>query len=438
MIEVTADKLLLLVSSTILLSYVGGLLYKKTKIPDIIWVLLFGIVLGPVLDVFDKDLFLSISPLMSTVALSIILFDAGINVDIKMLEKTLLKSMVLALATFTAVVLSMGLLLPYILPSSFNFKQAMLLGAMVGGTSTLAVFGIIGGIERLIPRIESTKVILMMESVVSDPICIITSVTIIRMIMLPDVSLGESILEIMTIFILSSCMGFIVGLIWAEVLNRMRGRSLNYIVTLAILFPVYIASERIIGEGGGTMAALVFGLTITNYRYLVRKIGIDRNLKIDKTQIRKFHDEMTFFIKAFFFVYIGLIVTISLEYAKLGMLIIGVILVIRFIVATLVGRTLDFTREELVLTRLIFAQGLPAFVMSQLPFIFDPHRSYFLEPEIYPNLCMPIVLGTVLIAAIAGPLIAQRQLKGRENGKNHRSPPQPLDGSGREGPGQEP
>ena len=30
--------------------------------------------------------------------------------------------------------------------------------------------------------------------------------------------------------------------------------------------------------------------------------------------------------------------------------------------------------------------------------------------EIYPNLCMPIVLGTVIFAAIAGPIIAKWQL----------------------------
>lgn len=48
--------------------------------------------------------------------------------------------------------------------------------------------------------------------------------------------------------------------------------------------------------------------------------------------------------------------------------------------------------------------------MSQLPFIFDPDRIHFLAPEIYPNLCMPIVLGTVIFAAIAGPIIAKWQL----------------------------
>jgi hypothetical protein len=49
--------------------------------------------------------------------------------------------------------------------------------------------------------------------------------------------------------------------------------------------------------------------------------------------------------------------------------------------------------------------------MSQLPLIYDPGRQFFLDPEIYPNLVMPIVLGTVLFAAISAPLMAKRLLK---------------------------
>jgi cell volume regulation protein A len=408
--EIVADKLFILISSTLLLCYLSGLFYKKTKIPDIIWVLGFGILLGPVLGYFDKDLFLSISPMMSTIALSVILFDAGINVDIKMLIKTMVKATLLSVAMFFSVVLSVGLLVSKVMPGSFKPLEGMLLGSMIGGSSTIAVFGIVNGLRKLIKDIESTSVILMMESVLSDPICIIASITIIRMIMLPGVSVGESLVEIITTFIFSSAAGLVLGLLWAEALDRLRGRPLTYMMTLSVLFPAYVLSERIIGEGGGPMTALTFGLAITNFSYIVRRVGFNKSLKIDKKHLREFHEEVTFLIKSFFFVYIGLIVTISMQYIKIGLIITALVLVIRFIVATAVGKALDFSRTELVLTRVIFAQGLPAFVMSQLPFIFDPGRERFLNPEIYPNLCVPIVLGTVLFAAIAGPLIAKMQL----------------------------
>jgi len=407
---IEAEKLLILISSTLFLSYISGLFYTKTKIPDIVWLLFFGLLLGPVLGYFEKEVFLSISPLMSIVALCVILFDAGINVDIVMVVRTMAKSTLLAVATFLSVVLSVGYIVSYLLPASFTLLQAMLLGSMIGGSSTIAVLSILSQLEKLISDIESAKVILMMESVISDPVCIIASITLIRMIMLPGVSIMDSLHDIVFIFLLSSLFGFAVGLIWAEALGRIRGRPFAYIMTIAVLFPIYIIAERIIGEGGGPMTALTFGLAITNFRYIARRIGIDHTVRIDKKRLREFHEEITFLIKGFFFVYIGLVVTLSIEYAVIGLGIVAVVLSMRYAVATGVGRLLSFSMQEKVLCRLIFAQGLPAFVMSQLPFIFDPNRQYFLNPGIYPDLCMPVVLGTVLFAAIAGPTVAKWQL----------------------------
>ena len=406
-----ADNLLLLISSTLLLSYVSGLFYSKTKIPDIVWLLGFGILLGPVLGYFDNDLFLTLSPLMSTVALSIILFDAGINLDITTLIKAMSKATVLSISTILSVILAVGYALHFFMPSSFTLLEGMLLGAMIGGTSTIAVVGVLDGLRNILPNIEDTRLILMMESVISDPICIIASITLIRMIMMPGVTIMDSFKEIIYTFTLSSVLGLALGQMWAEVLNKLRGRSLNYIMTLAILFPTYILAERIIGAGGGPMAALTFGLMITNSRYIVRKFGVTRNLHIDTQRLREFHEEITYFIKAFFFVYVGIIVTISREYLTIGLGVLSLILIVRYIVVDIVGKGLSFSKQEKILSISIYASGLPAFVMSQLPMIFDPDKQYFLNPEIYPNLVMPIVLGTVLFAAISAPTLASRMLK---------------------------
>ena len=407
----SAERILLLVSSTLIICYISGLFYTKTKIPDIIWVLGFGILLGPVLGYFDKELFLSLSPLMSTVALSIILFDAGLNLDIKLLFQALTKATILSITTILSVIIAVGYTLVFLMPSSFTLKQGMLLGAMIGGTSTIAVFGVLSGLERILHDIESTRTILVLESVVSDPLCIIASITLIRMIMMPGVSIEDSIKDILYTFVLSSALGLAMGQMWAEILDKLRGRPLNYIMTLAILFPAYIIAEKMIGEGGGPMAALTFGLMIANYGYITRKFGVTRNVKVDKRHLREFHEEITFLIKAFFFVYVGLIVTISGQYIKIGLGILALILFIRFVVVNAVGKALNFSSQEKILSTLVYASGLPAFVMSQLPLIYDPTRQYFLDPEIYPNLVMPIVLGTVLFAALTAPILAKRLLK---------------------------
>lgn len=90
----------------------------------------------------------------------------------------------------------------------------------------------------------------------------------------------------------------------------------------------------------------------------------------------------------------------------MGFGIVALIFGVRYLVVTGVGTLLLFSKEEKTLSQVVYASGLPAFVMSQLSMIFDPNRTHFINPDIYPNLCMPIVLGTVIYGAQAGPFIA--------------------------------
>lgn len=408
---IDANSILILVSSTLFLGYISGLFYSRTRIPDIIWLLAFGIILGPVLHFFDSELFISLSPLMSIVALCIILFDAGINVDIRAIMETMHKSLALCVSTFVITVVGVGYLLNFLMPEEFTLLQAMLFGSMVGGTSTVTVLGILGGLEQLISDLGDVKVILMMESVISDPLCIVTAMTFIRMIMLPGVALQEGVKNILFTFAVSSLIGFAVGLVWAQILDLLQKRPFNYIMTIATLFPTYIIAESIAGHGAGPVSALTFGLSITNYQYLMRKLGRESKVRLDKRRLREFHEEITFLIKSFFFVFIGLIVVLSKRFMLYGLLLVGVLAVIRYVTVTMVSPPLKFSRVESVLTKLIFANGLPALVMSQLPSIYDPQNQFFANPEIYTNLCFPIVIGTVIFGAVVGPLTAKRLLR---------------------------
>ncbi len=404
------DRLVLLVSSTILLAYVSDLIYTRTRIPDILWLLVFGIILGPVFGVFQKELFIYLSPLMSTVALSIILFDAGLNLDIGMLLETMRKSVAISVATIFCAIVTMGLLIRWLVPE-FTLIQGMLLGSMIGGTSTVATFSVLSNLERLIPDIESTRTILLMESVISDPICIISSVTLIKMIMLPKVSLLGSFMDIIIIFFYSTLFGVAVGVLWSIALSILKNRRFNNIVTLAVLLLIYVVAESVMGKGGGVMTALMFGLAISNSSKVFSTLGAKKRLMIDTRQLKAFHDEITFFVKAFFFVYIGLIVTLSRQYFLAGIAIFIIIQALRYVLLTSLNGILSLDREELLLSRVVYTSGLPAFIMSQMPMIMDPGRVHFTNPEVYPNLATTIVIGTVLFATFVGPSIVKRQIK---------------------------
>ena len=405
------ENLIILICSTLLLSFISSMIYRFTKIPDVIWLMGFGILMGSGIQYIDKNLFMELAPLMSILALSIILFEAGINVDLITLIDNMGKATVLSVTSIFSSIILVGVTVFYLLPGDFTLLQGMLLGAMVGGTSTVAVFGILASIDKVIPNLNSTKIMLTMESIISDPICIIASITLIKMILQPGVSIRDGISDIVSTFILSSALGVAFGLSWSNILNRLRTHPYTYMITIAVLLPTYILSEKIIGDGAGAMTALAFGLSITNYSYIMDKLGKQSKVRINVRKLREFHEEIVFFIKSFFFVYIGVVVTITWRFMFVGFLIVLLQMAMRYGLVAVIGRSLRFTIEESSIAKVVYASGLPAFVMSQLPMLYDPNGTIFLTPGLYPDICMPIVLGTILYSGLLGPILIKQELK---------------------------
>ena len=404
------ENLIILVCMTLLLSFISSLIYRITRIPDVVWLMGFGILMGSGIQYVDKSLFNELAPLMSILALSIILFEAGINVDIVTLIDNLGKSTALTVATVLSSILLVGLTARLIMPRDFTLLQGMLLGAMVGGTSTVSVFGVLSSLEKSIDNFESAKIMLTMESIISDPLCIIASITLIKMILQPGTSVIDGVRDIVSSFVLSSALGLVIGLSWSMVLHRLRTYRYTYMISLAILLPSYIMSEHVVGEGAGAMTALVFGLSLTNFNFIMGKLGKPRKVRINVRRLREFHEEIVFFIKSFFFVYIGVVVTLSWRYTFVGFSIVIILVAARYFISTALGKALYFTREEAAISRLVFATGLPSFVMAQLPQLYDPGGVHFLTPGLYPDICMPIVLGTILFSGLMAPYMITREL----------------------------
>jgi NhaP-type Na+/H+ or K+/H+ antiporter len=406
----SVQSFLLLLSATLFLSYISNLFYTKTRVPDIVWLLGFGYILGPVLGFFEIKTFMSIFPLLILVTVSIFSFDTGINVDISSVMRTAIKALLLSITTFLAITFIVGLSVSFLFPDQFRLLEGLLLGAMIGGLGGISVTGILDQLKTLIPFIEDEGTVLNLESTLSDPIKVVVCVTLIRMIMSPGLTMEDGFKDIVFTFTVSVLFGLAVGLLWAEVLNFLWGRPFNYMMTVAALFPVYIASEAIAGTGGGPITALAFGLTITNYRYISRKLGSNRKVRIDKKRIREFNMEITFLIKAFFFVYLGLTVKLSLEYTVVALGIVALMLIVRYMVASGVGSLLNFTVGEPVLSRVIFLQGTSALVLSELPGLLDPTGQH-LNLMLYKNFAYPIVIVTIIFVSVVGPILAKRQLK---------------------------
>ena len=409
----TVTSVLLLISATLFLSYISGLIYTKTKIPDIVWLMALGYLLGPILGFFQPDM---LSPgsfnLLILITVAIFSFDTGLNVNPMGVMKTAVKALILSGITFLVIMIVIGYSMHFVLPDKFTLSEGMLLGAMVGGLGGISVTGILDRLSALIPNIKKDGVLINLESTLSDPIRLVAVVIIIGIITQDTMTVESGIKDIVFVIVIATLFGLTAGMLWAEVLSLLWNRPFNYMMTVAALFPIYILSDNYIGAGGGPLTALAFGMAITNYTEVAKKFGFKRKVKIHKAKIREFNLEITFLIKALFFVYLGLKVVLTVETIMLSFGIVGLMLAVRYICASLLSPLIGLSPGEKVVSRLIFMQGITALVLSQLPTLLAPElQAKFTDLTIYENLLYPVVIVTLIIVSIFGPIIALRQLE---------------------------
>ncbi len=408
---INAEQILLLISFTIILAYVAGIFYNRTRIPDIVWLLGFGMLMGPILGFFDESLFGGIFELMLLVAVTLFSFSTGISINAQELLGNTRRALGLASASFLSITLAVGGSLRLLAPETLSMVDAFLLGAMVAGTSGVSVSSLVSSISGGFKDMGDSMTLLQLESTLGDPIRVVAVLTLIEMVTLTGAGPRTAALGILFVLVTAVAIGAVVGLIWGETLSRLRDRPLNYMMTLAALFPVYVFAEWVSGGGGGPISVFLMGFTLMNFGYVTRSLRLERRARIDRRKLRGYHDELNFLIKALFFVYLGLVMTPSLESFKVGLMVSALIIVVRFVVATMVGKINGFGDGELIVTRLIYIQGAGAMVLSQFPVKCDPTGLFFSNPDIFTNICIPIVLVSLIYNSTVSPFLARRQLE---------------------------
>jgi len=176
-------------------------------------------------------------------------------------------------------------------------------------------------------------------------------------------------------------------------------------MTIAALFVAYIVSEEMGGPGAGSIAALAFGMTLTNYPLLAKRFGLRENVRVEMRRLRSFHEEITFLVKSFLFLFVGLEITLNAEYLFLGLGITALIGAVRVVSVYITDSIVDISDLEARVSRLIFSNGLTALVISQLPLVIEMPHMHFPDPKIYVDLAVPIVMATSVFGSLFGPLL---------------------------------
>ncbi len=383
---------ILFIGIIIFCAHLFAVIYERTKVPDVLFLFLIGFLVGPVLGVVRPAHFGAVGNVFTTITLILILFESGIGISLKGIRQSLKGLLRLTFLSFIGTVIIVGGLV-FVL-TKMGLIQSLIVGAIVGGTSSALVIPII---DQLKMR-EDSKRILIFESIINDVLCIVLTFSLVEAYKLGEIKIGLMTLKVIAAFMLAGLLGVIGALLWSMILKRIRTLQNSTFTTLAFVFIVYGIVEFF--GFSGAIAALVFGYTISNvsrmkfsmFRYSERL----QTTELDSRE-RGFFSEISFLLKTFFFIYIG----ISMQISGAGLLLFGLVLtlIIYFMRIPVVSLTIPkgTPLEDATLFSVVIPKGLAAAVLASVPLQHGVSGGEYIQNLTYAVVMFSIVLTSILI-----------------------------------------
>ncbi len=268
---------------------------KIYKISTVIPLLIGGLALR-YLGVFDPSTLPDIEPII-ILTLSMVLFYAGLSIDINSLlryAKVILILAVIGVFMFTAI---MGYLTFY-MGLGLSLASAVILGAVLAPTDPAALFAVIEDRVKLRKKIRT---ILVGESAFNDAAAFIT----VFIVLVPLFYEGGAIspITIVARFFWSMIGGGLSGLAVTYIIARLI-ENIKEETTTKILVPTSALLAYTVAEAlgsSGVIAAMVSGLLFGNLKLL-------KITPLPKRELLEFFENINFLIEIFIFILLGALI----------------------------------------------------------------------------------------------------------------------------------
>ncbi|MFP4111473.1 MAG: cation:proton antiporter [Candidatus Woesearchaeota archaeon] len=309
--------ILLGISLVILLGKLAEYLFRRFSIPDALLLISLGFLIGP----FGLSLVTNLDPFFTSVftsfALLFLLFDGSLEISLDTIVKGFTSGV---LMTFVNYIISVGLITGVLFLFRIPFDLALLAGFMLGGISSSFVIPLLKQIS-INPNTYSE---LTFESALTDVLCIVFSLSMINIMKLNTFSTRQTAINLMSSVAVAFFIGILFALLWIFLETHVFKENKEYMLTVAVLILTAVVTEFF--GGNAALSALFFGLTLRNSKGLTNFfVGVTTKVKVEKKKAingelgvnamkpsqHLFYNEISFFVKTIFFIYIGIIIDFS-------------------------------------------------------------------------------------------------------------------------------
>ncbi|RLF14209.1 MAG: hypothetical protein DRJ66_06470 [Thermoprotei archaeon] len=287
------------VSLIVFLGFIASYLFERHKVPEAVILIIAGILIGPVFKIISPTTFEELLSVLSNVALVVVLFEAGLSLNLSEVLKNVWKAMLTS--ALYLVLSSIIISFPARKLLGLSLIESFLPGAILGGASSVVAIPLIRGLTES----DDVKAIITLDSTFSDTLVIVVSLALMQFISNGnELAFSETLHSIVSSFSIGLVFGLFSGIIWIKVLKSLKNMKFSYMLTLAFLLLLYSLVE--IMRGSGAIACLMVGLLLSNAGAFSEFLGMEKPFRL-RHIIVYFHEEITFFIRTFFYIALGIL-----------------------------------------------------------------------------------------------------------------------------------
>jgi len=391
--------IIVFVGVLVFLAHLFAAVFSRTKVPDVLLLILIGIAVGPILGLVSPEQFGTAGIILTTITLIIILFESGTALELNTLRSAVGGAMVLATTSFF---LSMGAVAGVVLwLTDLELIPAFILGAIVGSISEAIVIPLV---KQLKMRKES-QTVLEIESSVNDVLSIVITIALIEAYKLGEFQVAPVTGNLVASFLVAIVFGVVGAFIWSRFLNRIHAIKNTMFTTAAFVFVIFGIVE-ILGFNGA-IAALVFGITIGNMEsirfYVFRRPQTNEPVGLSQTE-RAFFSEVAFLLKTFFFVFLGIsLELISGWLIQAALILTALVFLLRIPAVKVTVRSLPVKDKSIM--AIMVPKGLAAVVLASIPF-----QQGVIGGELIKNVTYGVVLISIVMTSLLLLLLERTKL----------------------------
>lgn len=334
--------------------------FSKTKIPDLLILVILGYLLGPVLGVLDSSDFGKVGGIISTLALIVILYEGGLNLSTRDLLTSSLPAAGLSLLGFFLTGLA-GFVIVYGLALQ-PWPVALLIAVGIGSTSSAIVIPMV----KFLSIQDKTKTILSLESAFTDVLTIVMFLVLVDGLAAGSVNIKDILVGLGPKTLLAAVVGMISALTWAFIKRKFSHMIPKAFAGEAWALLTYGVLEY--SSLNGAIGVLSLGFILANLDLVpewTKKLIHAEPISTKEMHLLK---EITFLLRTFFFIYLGILIQLSnWKVIVLALVICVAIFLVRYVSVLILYKPEKYQRLDAMITTAMGPRGLACAVLATVP-----------------------------------------------------------------------